>query len=380
MARYHDDDLERLKRGIDLVALCRSRGIELKPHGSRDYIGKCPFHPDENPSFVVTPHKNLFHCLGCDAAGSVIDFVMRLDGLDFRAAVDKLRGVPPRRPETRNLKPESKIPPERARQLLERVIAIYAKNFTETPEARKYLEGRGITDAGLFTQHRIGYSNGRLTEILPSPSAAPTLRRELLDLGLFLDHGQERFTGCVVFPVYDEEGNLVTLYGRFTGEGPKRHVFLPERSTGLWNAAVVKTYSEIILVESVIDALSVMMAGHRNVLAIQGTNGFDEADIQTLHTHGVQAVTLFLDGDDAGRKATERLKEKMVSSFSCRAMALPDGEDPNSFLLKYGAEKLAQFIPEGQDTAVDSTRAKGETLSAYAKATADKSGPSGIFS
>ena len=377
MARkFDDDELDRLKRNISIEAVCREHGIQLKPHGSRDLIGKCPFHEDKNPSFIVSPEKNLFHCLGCDAGGSVIDLVMKLDGIDFKEAVRKLlTSTHLVRPASEQACPaklaeRSRVPPEKANALLERVIAIYEKNFTETPEARKYLEGRGITDAGLFTQHRIGYSNGRLTEILLSPSAAPTLRRELLDLGLFLDHGQERFTGCVVFPVYDEEGNLVTLYGRFTGEGPKRHLFLPDRPTGLWNAAVIKTYSEIILVESVIDALSVMMAGHRNVVSIQGTNGFDEADIQTLNTHGVQAVTLFLDGDEAGKKATERLKEKMVSSFSCRAMALPDGEDPNSFLLKYGAEKLAQFIPEGQDTAVDSTRAKGETLS----------GPSGTSS
>ena len=386
MARkFDDDELDRLKRNISIEAVCREHGIQLKPHGSRDIIGKCPFHEDKNPSFVVSPEKNLFHCLGCDAGGSVIDLVMKLDHLNFKEAVQKLLAsthlVRPASEQAcpAKLAERSRVPPERARQLLERVIAIYEKTFAETPEGRKYLEGRGITDAGLFTQHRIGYSNGRLTEILPSPTAAPTLRRELLDLGIFLDNGQERFTGCVVFPVYDEEDNLVTLYGRFTGEGPKRHVFLPDRPTGLWNAAAVKTYSEIILVESVMDALSVMMVGHRNVLAIQGTNGFDEADIQTLHTHGVQAVTLFLDGDDAGRKATERLKGKLAlskpvvsgaepveglsSSFSCRALALPDGEDPNSFLRKYGAEKLAQFISEGQDTAVDSTRAKGETLS-----------------
>ena len=380
MARYHDDDLERLKRNIDLVALCRSRGIELKQHGSRDYIGRCPFHEDKNPSFVVTPHKNLFHCLGCDAAGSVIDFVMKLDGLSFREAVDKLlpglRGVEGAstskiKRASEAAKEKTEVPPERARQLLERVIAIYAKNFTDpagsgtgTPEGRKYLEGRGITDAGLFTQHRIGYSNGRLTEILPSPTAAPTLRRELLDLGLFLDHGQERFTGCVVFPVYDEEGNLVTLYGRFTGEGPKRHLFLPDRPTGLWNAAAMKTYSELILVESVIDALSVMVAGHPNVIAIQGTNGLNETEIAMLKEHGVQSVALLLDGDEAGRKATERLKEKIETVFSardgsavalreggsCRALALPDGEDPNSFLMKHGAEKLGIFLSQAAES------------------------------
>ena len=260
--------------------------------------------------------------------------------------------------------------------MLERVIAVYEKTFAEVPEGRAYLENRGLTDAGLFSCHRVGYANGKLKDLLPSGGA---VRDELKAIGVLLDNpstgsGQachERFANCVTFPVYGPDGRLVTIYGRFidhpepgrrSATSNKRHVYLSDRSTGLWNAAAVKTYSEIILVESVIDALSVMMAGHRNVIAIQGTNGFDEADIQTLNTHGVQAVTLLLDGDDAGKKAAERLTEKL-SSFSCRALALPDGEDPNSFLRKHGAEKLAQFIPEGQDMAADSTRARGETLS-----------------
>ncbi|MBN1672174.1 MAG: toprim domain-containing protein, partial [Kiritimatiellae bacterium] len=338
MARIHDDEIRQLKENISLADVCRSRGIELKKHGSRDLIGPCPFHPDKKPSFVVSPHKNLFHCLGCEAAGSVIDLVMKLDGLSFRQAVDKLLGS------TSKLKRASApaaaekekitLPPERANQLLERVIAVYEKTFadpagsgTNVSEGRAYLETRGITDAGLFTQYRIGFSNGRLKEILPDDER---LKKELQTLGVLLDNpstgspqassgraGRERFAGCVVVPVFDADGNLTTLYGRFTGEGSpstslragKRHVFLPDRSTGLWNAAAMKTYSEIILVESVIDALSVMVAGYRNVIAIQGTNGLNEAEIAALREHGVQSVTLLLDGDEAGRKAAERLKE-----------------------------------------------------------------------
>ena len=360
MPRIPEAEIERIKRQINLSDLCRSRGIELKPHGKKDLMGKCPFHDDENPSFVVTPDKNLFHCMGCDAAGSVIDFVMKADGLDFKAAVDKLMPAlskvegPGLRGGARDAVPVAEkerppVPPERASQLMERVISIYEKTFTEVSEGRAYLERRGITDAGLFTRHRIGYCNGRLSEILPKGS---DVREELRTLGVLLGSphkgaglaGQERFTGCAVFPVFDPEGNLVTLYGRFTGESQKRHVFLPERSTGLWNATAMKTYPDLILVESVIDALSVMMAGHPNVLAIQGTNGLNDADLALFREHGTQTVTLLLDGDEAGRKASERLKEKVSSSFSCRLLMLPGGHDPNSFLVEHGPQKLAEFI------------------------------------
>ena len=158
---------------------------------------------------MVTPHKNLFHCLGCDAAGSVIDFVMKLDGLTFREAVDQLLGSTPKIKRGSDLATEKKtVPPERALQLLERSIAIYAQNFADLPEGRKYLEGRGIADAGLFTQHRIGYSNGRLKEILPSGGEVWNV---LKTLGVILENDQERFTGCVVFPILDENDEIVTL-------------------------------------------------------------------------------------------------------------------------------------------------------------------------
>jgi DNA primase len=341
MSRIPDAELERLKQTVSLADLCRGRGIELKPHGSRDLIGKCPFHEDKNPSFVVTPEKQLFHCMGCDAAGSVIDFVMRADGIEFKEAVARLfTSTRPAAPVSETPRRPT-VPPEKANTLLERVLAVYEKTFAEVPEGKAYLEKRGIGDAGLFSAYRAGYANGKLKDLLPNGG---TVRDDLKAIGILLENGQERFAGCVTFPVYATDGNLVTIYGRNTGEGPKRHVFLPDRSTGLWNAAAAKTYSEIVLVESVIDALSVMMAGHRNVLAIQGTNGFDEADSKTLRKHGVQAVTLLLDGDEAGKKAAERLKEKLELSFSCRILTLPDGLDPNASLQQDGPQKLAALL------------------------------------
>lgn len=356
MPRIPDAEIERLKRNTSVAELCRSRGIELKKHGSRDLIGRCPFHEDAKPSFVVSPSKNLFHCMGCDAAGSVVDLVMKLDKLSFRQAVDKLLpglsgvegGATPKLKRGSDLVPEEHKPdvsPERARQLLDRVATLYEKTFADAAEGRAYLAGRGLADMGDLSRHRIGYSNGRLREVLPNTG---DVGRNLKTLGILLDNGQERFAGCVVFPVFDAEGNLTTLYGRFTGAGNKRHVFLPDRSTGLWNAAAMKTYSEIILVESVIDALSVMTAGHVNVIAIQGTNGLNDAEIETIRAHGVQRVALLLDGDGAGRKAAERLKEKLASSFSCRLLSLPDGHDPNSFLQKHGAAKLAEVLSEAE--------------------------------
>jgi len=346
MARIDDGDLERLKRNVSLVELCRLRGIELKPHGRKDQIGRCPFHEDTNPSFVVSPDKNLFHCLGCDAAGSVIDLVMKLDGLDFPTAVKKLlcdQGFIQRGSDIPHAAlPPPVLPEEKVQQLLEKVIGVYEKTFPDVPEGRDYLERRGLEDAGLLARHRMGYCNGRLKDILPSTGP---IWEELKQVGVLLKNGQERFAGCVTVPVFDVDGNIVTLYGRFIGNGAKRHVYLSGRPTGLWNVGIVKTYPEIILVESVIDALSVEVAGYANVVSIQSTNGLGEADLQLFKDFGVRKLILLLDGDEPGRKAAERLKEKAVQ-FTCQVLTLPGERDPNGFLVEYGAEKLGQFIQE----------------------------------
>src|SRR5271169_638928 len=90
MARIPDQVVERLKAEISVQRLAEARGVAFKKHGS-DLIGRCPFHGDKTPSLVVTPAKNLWHCLGaCQAGGTVIDWVMRAEGVSFRHAVELL--------------------------------------------------------------------------------------------------------------------------------------------------------------------------------------------------------------------------------------------------------------------------------------------------
>jgi len=354
--KYDDAELDQLKKNVSILHVCAAHGIELERHGTADYVGRCPFHDEDEASFVVTPGKNLWHCMGCDKGGSVIDLVMELDGLTFRQAVDQLMtstGLVTRGTEAtkqKKSKPDvPTVPVERAAALLERALSVYEKNFTEQDEARAYLEARGIVDAALFSVHRIGYSTGQLSEMLPGNGK---VRAELNAVGVLLDPTgrvktpkRERFGGCVVFPVFDEEGQLTTIYGRSIGDGKARHLFLPGRSTGLWNAAAIKTHTELILTESVIDALSVMVAGFPNVVAVQGANGLKDTDIETLRRHGVASVVLLLDGDDAGANACGKLRPKLeAAGLAVSVKALPAEHDPNSYLTEHGAEALGRFL------------------------------------
>jgi len=358
-------DFEQIKRTTDIVQVVASYGIALKKVG-QDHVGLCPFHDDHHPSLRVTPGKGLFRCPSCKATGNVIQFVARKEGIGEREAGLKLLTAIPGVHRAANVPTNGKtngahaLLEERAQVLLERALAIYQKHFTDQPEGRAYLAGRGIGNAGLWERHGIGYCNGKLPELLPNDER---VRGELKTLGLLLPDGRERFAGCVVFPIRDAEGHLTTLYGRrCAASTPKenRHHFLPGRPTGLWNAAALKTHAHIILVESVLDGLSVELAGSANVVAVQGTNGLSAADAQTLRDYGVQRTTLLLDGDKAGREATAKMvlaDGHLASSFSCKVLSLPEGEDPNSYLQKRGAKGLATFL---------STETKPTTASASA--------------
>ena len=88
MARIPEDEINRIKTDVPLRELVEGQGIKLKRHGQNDLVGLCPFHDDKNPSLVITPSENLFHCLGCGAGGSVIDWTMKTQHISFRHAVE----------------------------------------------------------------------------------------------------------------------------------------------------------------------------------------------------------------------------------------------------------------------------------------------------
>ncbi|MCP3666113.1 MAG: toprim domain-containing protein, partial [Gammaproteobacteria bacterium] len=345
------EEINAIKTDTDIITLIQSRGIPLKKNG-KGYVGKCPFHDDTTPSLSVTPGENLFQCFGCGAGGDVIRFVELFDNVTFPEAVTRLGADKQDFSFNRKTctEPESSLTDARANELLERTVTLYENTFTQTTEATHYLTGRGITDTGLFGHYRAGYCDGTLNMILPDD---PQLKEELQMLGILNDTHYERFKGCVVFPILDPEGRIVTLYGRHIIE--RRHVYLPNRPKGVWNSGIMKTSARVILVESVIDALSVMASGYPNVISIQSATGLADSDIMAFKECGVQSFILLMDGDDAGKKAEKRLKEK-CAEFACETKQLPDGHDPNSFLMAFGAEALAQLInkEEGEESEEES--------------------------
>jgi DNA primase len=344
MARIPDDELERLKREVDLAALVRSKGIELKPHGGKDLAGLSPFSDEKTPSFIVSPAKNLWHCMSSGQGGSVIDFVMKHDGVSFRHAVLLLKeqnphlfgGAAVSKATVPKLAPPVSFDAD-DQKLFEQVLGYYRERLKENPAALEYLKSRGIS-AEAVEAFGIGFADRTLGLRLPHKNRAEgeAIRTRLQKIGLYRESGHEHFNGCVVFPIRDESGAVGEVYGRKIGPQKNKlyHLYLPGPHRGLFNPEALKS-PEIILTESVIDAVTFWCAGLRNVTCIYGTEGFTDDHEEAFRKHRTQKVYLAYDRDKAGDRATERDAERLQAvGIECLRILFPPGQDANEYALK----------------------------------------------
>ena len=355
MARIPEHEVERLKREVSVERLAEARGIKLTRHGA-DLIGKCPFHDDRTPSLVITPAKNLWHCLGaCSAGGTSIDWTMRANGVSFRHAVELLRAdylplsrgttdLLGQKPVKKSTVPKLSPPITREaddRLLLLQVTDYYNEALKQSPEALKYLATRGLTNSEIIERFRLGFANRTLGYRLPAKNraAGAEMRGRLQKLGILRDSGHEHFNGSVLIPIFDSAGGLAGMYGRKITpnlrEGTPNHLYLPGGHRGVWNEEALPASKEIILCEALIDALTFWVAGFRNVTASYGVNGFTAAHRAAFEKHGTERVYIAYDRDEAGDNAAVGLAEELMQmGIECFRVEFPKGMDANEYALK----------------------------------------------
>jgi len=350
MARIPEHEVERLKREVSVQRLAEARGIKLHRHGA-DLLGLCPFHDDRNPSLVITPSKNLWHCLGaCNEGGTVIDWVMKAQGVSFRHAVELLKEdhlplvAEPIQPVKHGT--VRKLPPPVARDaddraLLLQVTDYYNESLKQSPEALKYLEARGLKSPEIIDHFRLGFANRTLGYRLPAKNraAGAQMRGRLQTLGIYRESGHEHFNGSLVIPVFSIEGEVVEMYGRKITpnlrEGTPNHLYLPGEHRGVWNEEALIASKEVILCEALIDALTFWVAGFRNVTASYGVNGFTADHRRAFEKHGTERVYIAYDRDEAGNNAAAKLAEELRQmGIECFRVLFPKDMDANAYALK----------------------------------------------
>lgn len=338
MARVPQTEIERIKQEISVLELAQNRGINLRRQGA-DYVGLCPFHDDHNPSLVISPKNNLWHCFGCNQGGSVIDFLMKLDNISFRHAVEKLTGVPEIALTSDNIDHQ---------KLLNRVTEFYHQTLYRNPTALEYLAKRGIKDEEAIQTFKIGYANRTL-----SYAISDQIREDLKQAGIFRASGHEHFSGSIVIPILDEDGNTQEIYGRKIlsnlRKGTPMHLYLPGPHRGVWNLQAFKATKTIILCEALIDALTFWVNGFRNVTASFGVNGFTPDLEAACNNYAIEKVYLAYDNDPAGNNAALTLAAKLSKAgIDVYRINFPEGLDANAFALKVEdpAKALAELIDQ----------------------------------
>ena len=364
MARIPDDTINRIKQDISLLRLVESQGYEVTRQG-KDSVVRCPFHDDKTPSCIISPKTNLFNCFGCETGGSVIDWVMKTQGVSFRFACEILQkdlglvadsggSAPKARNTTTKLAPPLAADADH-QTALRQVIDYYHETLKQSPEALDYLRSRGLDHPELIERFKLGFANRTLGYRLPEKNrkAGAELRGKLQAIGILRESGHEHFNGSLVVPVMSRDGRyagvpggstpamddyiITEVYGRkLLGnklrKGTPQHLYLPGPHEGVWNIEALKASKEIILCEALIDAMTFWVHGFRHVTASYGTGGFTASHLAAFKHYGTERVLIAYDRDEAGNKAAEALaKQLRAEGIACFRVLLPKGMDVNEY-------------------------------------------------
>jgi len=352
--------LDELRARVPLSALI-GRRVRLVRAG-RELKGLCPFHAEKTPSFHVVEDKGFFHCFGCGAHGDAIGFLMRLDGLSFMEAVERLAaeaGLAVPRPS-----PEAAEAAARTASLLE-VAEAAAQAFARRlrlPEGRRafdYLRGRGLAEETI-ARFGLGWSGEGRGALLADLGAHGVTVEQLVAIGLMNQDDAARpavdlFFNRIMFPIRDRRGRVIGFGGRVLGEGQPKYLNSPEtalfvkRNTlyGLDLAARnVRAGAPLLVVEGYLDVIALHQAGFGGAVSSLGT-ALTQNQLDELWRLASEPVLCF-DGDAAGARAALRAAELALPLIgpgrSLAFAALPAGEDPDSLVRKRGAEAFSACL------------------------------------
>lgn len=361
--RIPEKQIDEIRNASDIVDII-SGFIQLKKRG-KNFIGLCPFHQEKTPSFTVSEEKQIYHCFGCGAGGNVFKFLMDYKNISFVEAVEEIA-------EHVGIKIQYDSAPSEQQNELEvfyEINLLAARFFSDQllksengESAREYLKNRGIK---LQTQKifGIGFAPFSRESFLNLVKENKIDLQKAKQLGLIdtNDKGEyyDKFRGRIIFPIFSPNGRVIAFGGRiFSGEtnaakylnSPESPVYSKRKSLyGLFHSKdEIRKLDRAILVEGYMDLISLYQAGVKNVVASSGTSLTDE-QVQLLSRFTKNVLVLF-DADSAGEKAALRSIEILLKqNFEVKIISLPKGEDPDSFINKFGKEQFEEEISRAQN-------------------------------
>ena len=333
--------------------------VTLKKAG-RNYMGLCPFHAEKTPSFTVSEEKQIFHCFGCGAGGSVFHFLMQYEHLSFPEAVERVAqryGMIVERG-GRSGRDGAEDSRESLYAVNESAAANYHKILFQHSlggKALEYLKARGIEEA-TARRFTLGYAPPSGSGLLNVIRKERLTIQDALQLGLIGQRDRERFYekffGRLMFPIVNAGGRVIGFGGRVLGEGLPKYLnsadspLFNKGSTlyGLYQAKEgVRKADRVIVVEGYLDVIALQQYGVNDSVATLGT-ALTVNHVRILSRYTKNIIALF-DGDEAGRKAAARSFEIFIEAgLLGRAAFLPAGEDPDTFVRSHGPEAVEKLI------------------------------------
>lgn len=352
------DIIEEIKSRSDIVKVI-SDYIKVQQSGI-NYKGLCPFHGEKTPSFYINTSKQIYKCFGCGEGGDVINFVMKIENLEFMDAVKLLAkdcGIEI----NTNMDEQSKIRMEKVKKIqdinTEAARYYFSNLIKEKNYGYEYLRRRGLDDK-IIKKFGLGYAPKAWTNLMEYLISKGYDKETLVECGLvtYKKDGNkyyDRFINRVIFPIFDYRGNVIGFGGRVLDDSLPKYLNSPDTLAfnkkynlyGLNFARKNITDRTVILVEGYMDLISLYQYGIRNVCATLGTAlTIDQGNLLKRY---VDTVVISYDSDDAGVKATLRAIDILTSvGINVKVLNLKDVKDPDEFIRKYGLEGYQKSIAD----------------------------------
>ena len=355
--------IDELVSRTDIVGLVAGY-VRLSKKSGGNMFGLCPFHSEKTPSFSVSADKQIYHCFGCGKGGGAINFMMEIENVPFRDAIEVLAARANMTvPEDSGAEDTSA---KRRRMLeLNRDAAKHFHEMLNAPigqNAAGYLAARGIPKS-MVTKFGIGAAPDSWSLLLDAMTAKGYSRQELIEAGLVRsskDKGgvYDVFRNRLMFPVIDVRGGVIGFSGRILGEGEPKYLNSPDtlvfnKSRNLFGLNLAKKSKSgmLILAEGNIDVVTLHHAGFDCAVASLGT-ALTAEQVRLMSRYSDNVVIAY-DSDEAGRKASERaisLLEK--TGMSLKIVSMGDAKDPDEFLRKNGADAF-QLLIDGSENHIE---------------------------
>ena len=351
--------IEEIREKTDIVSVI-SEYIDLEKKGN-NYLGLCPFHNEKTPSFNVNPEKDFYHCFGCKAHGSSIDFVMEMDHLDFQQAVQKLGqkvGV-----DVEISKSEMNSKDMQLIAMHNIMIELYHHILVQTTEgeaALQYMLDRGFTLEDI-KKEKIGLSPNMSDFAIKALSEKGYSNEAMFQAGILSRNEEtfsyfDRFRNRIMIPIKNHKGNFVGFTSRSLDGSAPKYLNTPETALfqkrrlfyNLFDAfKMIRSKNEVFLMEGHMDVLKVKTTKVKNIVGLMGTSLSNE-HVEILK-RSCDNVTLMFDGDTAGQTATKSIGENLIKSgLNVYVIPLSEGQDPDELIVEKGVEAFEKYVYENK--------------------------------